>query len=90
MPDEINRADRLKRLKMRAWRRGMKEMDLILGGYVNRQGHTLSDAEIQTLETLMERPDQSLYAWISGAAQPPEDASAEEKAFVRKLLAIHE
>ncbi len=88
MAEPIERSIRLKRLKIRAWRRGMKEMDLILGGYVDRHSETLSDTDIGHLETLMERPDQSLFAWVSGATPAPADASADEKALVEKLYAF--
>lgn len=64
--------DRLKRLKIRAWRRGTKEMDLILGGFFDAQGDKLSPAELDALEALMEENDQELYQWISGQAAMPE------------------
>lgn len=76
---------RLKRLRMRAWRRGMKEMDLILGGFVDRDGKTLTDAEMTALETLMNRQDQQLFLWVSGAAGAPEDASAPEITMMARI-----
>lgn len=57
---------------MRAWRRGTKEMDLILGGYADRNLETLGADELALLEDLMEENDQDLYAWISGQTAPPE------------------
>lgn len=65
------RALRLKRLRMRAWHRGTKEMDLILGGFVDRHAETLADGELDALEALMEEPDQDLYRWVSGAEAVP-------------------
>ncbi len=63
--------DRRKRLKIRAWRRGTKEMDFILGSYVDAGLARFSDAETTELETLMEENDQEIYAWISGHATAP-------------------
>ena len=63
--------DRLKRLKMRAWRRGTKEMDLILGPYCDAQLSHLVPEGLDALESAMDESDQDLYAWISGAMPIP-------------------
>ena len=63
--------NRLKRLSMRSWRRGMKEMDLILGGYADARLASLSEAEIAAYEALLDENDQDLYKWVSGAAPCP-------------------
>lgn len=63
--------DRLKRLKIRAWRRGIKEMDLILGQYVDDCGAALDAAQLDALEALMEESDLDLYSWVTGRAEPP-------------------
>jgi len=66
---------RLKRLKIRAWRRGMKEMDLILGTFVNEQAAGLSGAELDALEALMAENDADIYPWFTDQAPvPPEHA----------------
>lgn len=66
------RETRIKRLKMRAWHRGLKEMDLLLGNFVDARLDQMSDAEIDHLEDLMREEDQDLYAWISGSKPGPE------------------
>ena len=59
--------DRRKRLLFRCWRRGIREMDLILGRF--------ADAEIANLSD--EEPDPDLSAALTGdAAVPKEYASA--------------
>lgn len=62
---------RLKRLSMRSWRRGMKEMDLILGGFADARLAALSPAALDAYEALLEENDQDLYKWVGGAAPAP-------------------
>ena len=62
---------RLKKLKFRAWRRGFREADLILGPFAERYVSDFSPAELDTFEELLEQPDHDLYAWIVGTAEPP-------------------
>lgn len=67
---------RVKRLRLRAWHRGIKEMDLILGGWADRN---LADADAPTLdafEGIMAESDHDLYQWISGQQEPPAELSA--------------
>jgi antitoxin CptB len=67
---------RLRRLRMRSWRRGMKEMDLILGPFADQHLQNLSVCALDDHERLMEENDQLLYSWISGAAPIPDQFSA--------------
>ncbi len=64
-------ADRLKRLRMRAWRRGMKEMDLILGPFADARLAAMSAADLANIDALMGQNDQDLYAWITGQPGAP-------------------
>ena len=68
---------RRKRLLWRATHRGIKEMDLILGGFVTQNLDAFSEAEIAELERIMEVPDQDMLSWATKqVAVPPEHASA--------------
>lgn len=66
------RAVRVKRLKMRAGHRGIKEMDLILGGWAGRHLDTAGAARLDLFERVLEEDDHDLYQWVSGQMQPPE------------------
>ncbi len=55
-----------KRLLMRAEHRGMKEMDIIIGGYVRAQLSQLSAVDVVELEELLNIDDQTLYAILVG------------------------
>lgn len=72
VPENEPHETRLRRLRMRSWRRGMKEMDLILGNFADTALRDLSLPDLDAHEALMDEPDQDLYAWISGAYPAPE------------------
>ncbi|HEY8617905.1 succinate dehydrogenase assembly factor 2 [Phenylobacterium sp.] len=64
---------RLKKLKFRAWRRGFREADLILGPFADTHVESFSEAQLDGFERLLDQPDQDLYAWIIGTLPiPPE------------------
>ncbi|MGI3185369.1 succinate dehydrogenase assembly factor 2 [Nioella aestuarii] len=63
---------RIKRLRMRAWHRGTKEMDLILGGWADAHLDGADDAALDLFERVLEEEDQDLYQWVSGQVQAPE------------------
>ena len=62
---------RLKKLRFRAWRRGFREADLILGPFADKHVSGMSAAELDTFEVLLDQPDHDLYAWICGTAATP-------------------
>ncbi len=65
--------DRLKRLKMRSWRRGIKEMDLILGTYSDTELEGLDEAQLVLYDAMLSENDHDLYQWVTGqVATPPE------------------
>lgn len=68
--------ERLKRLRIRGWRRGTKEMDLILGPFCDALLEGRITCDLDALEALMEENDNDLYLWISGASPCPEAFSA--------------
>lgn len=62
----------LKRLRFRAWHRGTKEADLLIGGFFDRYGSEWSDEEASWFETFLEEQDVDIMAWAIGTAAPPE------------------
>ena len=65
------RGNRLKRMKMRSWRRGTKEMDLILGPFADARLEAMEDGALDLFDALLEENDQDIYPWITGAAAAP-------------------
>ncbi|WP_232622636.1 succinate dehydrogenase assembly factor 2 [Pseudorhodobacter sp. MZDSW-24AT] len=81
--------DRLKRMKMRSWRRGTKEMDLVLGPWADAHLEQLTAAELDIYELLLAENDQDLMACLFNQAEPrPEIAPLLERitAFARDRL----
>jgi antitoxin CptB len=64
---------RRKRLLWRATHRGIKEMDLILGGFVVKHLDQFSAGDIADLERIMDIPDQDMLSWATKQADVPAD-----------------
>lgn len=64
---------RRRRLLFRAWHRGIREMDLVMGRFADVHITGFSDAELDAFEQLLEIPDQQAFAWITGAEDVPAD-----------------
>ncbi len=62
---------RRKRLRIRAWRRGIKEMDLILGGYADTDLTAMAGDDLDLFEAVLGENDHDLFAWVTGQAEPP-------------------
>jgi antitoxin CptB len=77
---------RRRRLLFRAWHRGMREVDLITGRFADAHIATLSEAEIDAFERLMDVPEPDLLAWVMGSAQTPAD---HDTPLFHRLRAFH-
>ena len=83
-------AIRLRRLRLRAWRRGTREMDLILGPFADARLAAMGAAELDAFEALLDEYDQDLRAWVIGQAPSPTPhalLAAEIAAFARARVA---
>ena len=81
--------DRLKRLRMRSWRRGTKEMDLVLGPYADARLAAMDEPTLALYDRLLTENDQDLLPWVLGQTPPPPDYNvllAEIAAFARTRL----
>jgi len=77
MPDDTETPldPRRRRLRYRAWHRGTKEADLIVGGFVDRRIAAFTEAELDELEAVLELPDVDLADWLSGRRPIPEEVA---------------
>lgn len=91
MTEVVETADaRLKRMGMRSWRRGTKEMDLILGPYSDVRLAGMTEADLIVYDKLLWENDQDLLPWILGQQPVPPaytDLIAEIAVFARTRLA---
>ncbi len=63
--------NRLKRMNMRSQRRGIKEMDLILGTYAEARLTTMPPDVLDLYDALLSENDQDLYQWVTGQVAAP-------------------
>ncbi|HML08838.1 MAG TPA: succinate dehydrogenase assembly factor 2 [Xanthobacteraceae bacterium] len=78
--------ERRRKLLFRAWRRGVREMDLIMGRFADAHIDALDAAALDDFERLIEVPNAELYAWVVGAATAPADY---DTVVLAKLRAFH-
>jgi antitoxin CptB len=62
---------RLKRLKFRAWHRGTKEADMMMGGFFDARHQGWGATELDWFEALLEEQDVDIMAWALGTADVP-------------------
>ena len=62
---------RLKRLTMRSWRRGTKEMDLVLGPFADHHLAGMAEEGLRLYDALLEENDQELITWVMGTGAVP-------------------
>ena len=87
--DEARRT-RLGRIAFRAWRRGFREADLVLGPFTDQVGPTLDDAELDAFEALLAQDDDhELYAWIIETQPTPSEHETPVMAKIRAFMRTH-
>ncbi len=62
---------RRKKLLWRACHRGIKEMDILMGGFARARLESMSAADLDAFEALIELPDQDMLSWITGETPVP-------------------
>lgn len=65
--DEARRS----KLKFRAWRRGFRELDLLMGSFADEALDSLDEAGLDEFERLLELPDWEVFAWLVGQEAVP-------------------
>ena len=78
--------ERRRKVLFRAWRRGVREIDLIVGRFADAHIATLDPAALDDFERLIEAPNAELYAWVVGTEIAPADF---DTAVLAELRAFH-
>lgn len=84
MPETGQNEDaRRKRMRYRAWHRGTKESDIILGTFADAKLKGFSNAQLGQFETLLDVEDPLIYDWVTGLQPVPAE---HDSAVVQELL----
>lgn len=86
MADTQELDTRKRRLRFRAWHRGTREMDLLMGRFADSELGALPEAEVDDLELLMEAPDRDVFSWLTGELELPGNY---DTPVFRRLRAFH-
>lgn len=76
---------RQKKLKFRAWHRGFREADLILGPFADKYVSSLTSAQLDEFEALMEEADHDLYEWIVERTPTPPERDGELMRMIKQF-----
>jgi antitoxin CptB len=68
----MDRDIRVRRTRYRAWHRGTREADFLVGGYFDAFHAEWSEADFAWFEALLEEQDADIIAWVIGTLPVPE------------------
>jgi antitoxin CptB len=74
-PESPELSPRRRRLQFRAWHRGTKETDLMVGAFVARHIATFSESDLDEIEHVLELDDVDLADWLSGRRPIPAEVA---------------
>lgn len=78
---------RLNRIRFRAWRRGFREADMILGPFSEQVAPQLNEADLALFEALLNEDDHALYGWIKGSTPTPAEWEGPLMDRIRRFVA---
>lgn len=81
MPDPA----RLRRMKFRAWHRGTREADFLIGGFFDTHHAGWDEAAAAWFEALLEEDDVDVMAWALGTQAVPARYEGAEMAALQRL-----
>jgi antitoxin CptB len=74
MSDNLQKTETMrKRLLWRATHRGIKEMDLIVGGFAAARIASMDEVTLHAFADVLELPDQHLLSWVTQQEAVPEN-----------------
>jgi len=85
MSDMPTIEQRLARAKFRAWHRGTREADYMIGGFFDRYSAQWSEAEVDWFEDLLAEDDVDVMAWALGTQEAPDRFQGAQMELMRKL-----
>lgn len=85
MTDTPTLDQRLARAKFRAWHRGTREADYMIGGFYDRYHAAWGEAELVWFEALLDADDVDVMAWALGAQPAPDHLAGYLLTIMQKL-----
>ena len=76
---------RLARARFRAWHRGTREADLMIGGFFDRHHAAWDDGALSWFEALLDEDDVDVMAWALSAQPAPEKYAGPQLTALQKL-----
>jgi antitoxin CptB len=68
---------RRRKLEFRASRRGFRELDLFMRAFTDAHLNGFSEDQLGQFERVLDIPDQHVFDWIMGRAEPPQNHRSE-------------
>ena len=81
----MDTASRIRRSKFRAWHRGTREADYLIGGFFDRYHAGWDEDAFAWFEALLEEDDVDVMAWALGTAPVPDRFAGPQIAAMQKL-----
>lgn len=82
---ELDLENRRRRLLFRAWHRGIKELDLIFGNFVEANLEAFGHEDCAWFESLFEEQDHEILAWVTKGEDVPEKFQGDMMSRLQKL-----
>lgn len=82
---ELDLENRKRRLLFRAWHRGIKELDLIFGNFVEANIASFTDEDCEWFESLFEEQDHEILKWVTSGEDVPERFQGPTMSALQKL-----
>ena len=76
---------RMARAKFRAWHRGTREADYMIGGFFDRYHESWSEEDLAWFEALLDEDDVDVMAWALGTQAVPDRFAGAQIAAMQKL-----
>lgn len=77
--------NRLRRMRFRAWHRGTREADYVVGGFFDTYHAAWSEADCLWFEALLDEQDVDILGWALGTIAIPEAYAGPQMALLCQL-----
>ena len=85
MSDTADLSTRFARAKFRAWHRGTREADYMIGGFFDRYHASWSNDDLDWFERLLDEDDVDVMAWVLKTAPVPDTFAGPQMDLMQQL-----